>query len=48
MELKKETVNSLAVYGEILVASGKSSIYLFDIKNYGNIIFESLFGLINF
>jgi hypothetical protein len=39
MELKKETINSLAVYGETLVASGKSSIYLFDIKNHGKNIF---------
>lgn len=36
IELKKETVSSLAVFGDVLVASGHSSIYIFDINNYGN------------
>lgn len=37
IELKKETVTSLAVFGDVIVASGQSSIYLFDLNNYGNI-----------
>lgn len=37
IELKKETVSSLAVFGDVIVASGQSSIYLFDINNYGKI-----------
>lgn len=37
MELKKEVFGSLAVCGEFLVGSGQSSIYLFDLKTFGNL-----------
>lgn len=33
IELKQETVGSLAVLGDMLVASGCSSIYFFDLKH---------------
>ena len=38
IELKQETVGSLAVFGDMLVASGRSSIYFFDLKHKSIII----------
>ena len=35
IDLKKENLTSMAILGEVLVASGQSSIYLFDLKTYG-------------
>lgn len=46
MELKKEVIGSLAICGELLVASGQSSVYLFDLKAYGKeCINESFFSI---
>lgn len=36
IEMKKETISTLAVFGDILVGSGESSIYLFDLKTNSN------------